>query len=53
LNVFPETHRARSPAEVTITQPGHILTGHEMEAFLDSGRIRMKNIQSRYEQTNR
>jgi len=53
LNVFPDAHRATSAARVTITQPGHILTGHELEAQLDSGRIQMKNVQSTYEKTLR
>lgn len=53
LNVFPEAHRATSGTRVTVTQPGHILTGREMEARLDSGRIRMKNVQSTYEKTVR
>jgi lipopolysaccharide export system protein LptC len=53
LNVFPNAHRATSAAAVTITQPGHILTGRDLEAQLDSGRIRLKNVQSRYEKTLR
>ena len=53
LNVFPDAQRATSKAPVTITQPGHILTGRDMEAALDSRRIQLKNVQSRYEKTLR
>lgn len=49
LNVFPDTKRATSAADVTITQPGSILRGHGMNALLDSKRIQLKsNVKGRY-----
>ena len=49
LNVFPDTKRATSAADVTITQPGSILRGRGMNALLDSKRIQLKsNVKGRY-----
>lgn len=49
LNVFPDTKRATSAGDVTITQPGSILRGHGMNALLDSKRIQLKsNVKGRY-----
>lgn len=49
LNVFPDTKRATSAADVIVTQPGSILRGHGMNALLDSKRIQLKsNVKGRY-----
>ena len=49
LNVFPDSKRATSAADVTVTQPGSILRGHGMNALLDSKRIQLKsNVKGRY-----
>jgi len=53
LNVFPETDRATSDVEVTVTQPGFILAGHRLEADLASGNIRLQDPKARYERTPR
>jgi lipopolysaccharide export system protein LptC len=53
LNVFPETKRATSAVAVTVTQPGLILNGRELEALLDSKRVSLKDIKARYERTAR
>ncbi|MFP7722055.1 LPS export ABC transporter periplasmic protein LptC [Lysobacter sp. A3-1-A15] len=53
LNVFPETERATSAVEVTVTEPGFILTGHNLEADLASGNIRLQDSKARYERTPR
>lgn len=53
LNIFPETERATSAVEVTVTEPGFILTGHSLEADLASGNIRLQDSKARYERTPR
>lgn len=53
LNVFPETDRATSAVEVTVTEPGFILAGHSLEADLASGNIRLQDPKARYERTPR
>jgi lipopolysaccharide export system protein LptC len=49
LNVFPETRRATSDVEVSLRQPGFILNGQSLEAFLDTKRVFLKDIKARYE----
>ena len=49
LNVFPETNRATSAVEVTVTEPGFILAGHSLEADLAAGNIRLQDPKARYE----
>ena len=54
LNVFPETNRATSASEVTITQPGSILRGHGLEADLADKRYKLlSQVRSRYVRSNR
>ncbi|MDQ3617357.1 MAG: LPS export ABC transporter periplasmic protein LptC [Pseudomonadota bacterium] len=53
LNVFPETDMATSAVEVTVTEPGFILTGRRLEANLASGNIRLEDTRTRYENTAR
>lgn len=49
LNVFPDTNKATSDVQVQMLQPGTILTGRSMEAFLDSKNINLKDVKVRYE----
>lgn len=53
LNVFPESKRASSPVKVTLTQPGLIMTGRELEADLGRNHITLQDTRSRYENTAR
>ena len=53
LNVFPGTDTATSAVEVTVTEPGFILTGRRLEADLASGNIRLEDTKIRYENTAR
>lgn len=49
LNVFPDANKATSAVQVRMTQPGSILTGHGMEALLDSKNINLQDVKVRYE----
>ena len=53
LNVFPEARRATSAVKVTVTQPGLIMNGRDLEADLENNRISLKDTRSRYESTVR
>jgi len=49
LNVFPETNRATSPDQVTITQPGLTMRGVGLEADLADKRYKLlSQVRSRY-----
>ena len=49
LNVYPDRNLATSPAFVTITQPGSILTGRGLETDLASKRYILKSqVRTRY-----
>lgn len=53
LNVFPETDTATSAVEVTVTEPGFILTGRRLKADLAVGNIHLEDTRTRYENTAR
>ncbi|KAB8188705.1 LPS export ABC transporter periplasmic protein LptC [Lysobacter maris] len=53
MDVFPEARRAVSPVKVTLTQPGLIMNGRQLEADLERNRITLKDTRSRYENTER
>lgn len=53
LNVFPEARRATSAVAVTLTQPGLIITGRDLEARLDTKRAILQDTRTRYENTPR
>lgn len=53
LNVFPEAKRATSAVAVTLTQPGLIMTGRDLEARLDIKRVLLQETTTRYENTAR
>ncbi|GAB6196521.1 LPS export ABC transporter periplasmic protein LptC [Lysobacter xanthus] len=52
LNVFPDAKRASSPVATRVQQPGLILSGHGMEARLDTQRVTMKDAKARYVRSN-
>lgn len=52
LNVFPDTKRATSATQVTVTHPGLILNGRGLEADLNAKRVSLQNdVKARYERT--
>ncbi|MDQ3206624.1 MAG: LPS export ABC transporter periplasmic protein LptC [Pseudomonadota bacterium] len=53
LNVFPDGKRATSAVAVTVTQPGLIITGRDLEARLDTKRVLLQDTKTRYEITPR
>jgi lipopolysaccharide export system protein LptC len=49
LNVFPKAKRATSAVQVTVTQPGSILSGRGLEVSLDSRQYTLHSeVNSRY-----
>ena len=53
LNVFPDERRATSAVRVTVTRPGFIMNGHDLDANLATDRISLLDTRSRYESTAR
>lgn len=49
LNVYPDTNRATSDQQVTVTQPGATIRGRGLEAQLDTQRVTLKSeVKARY-----